>query len=120
STSVSLKVTDFGITATSPSAVIASSPATSTISLTYLSGFAGTVGLTDSIPAGLNCGPISPGSLTSSGTASISCSSNIAGTYTLGITGTSGTLSHSTTASFVIEDFAVDANPTSLTGNVNS
>src|SRR5207237_9945791 len=68
----------------------------------------------------MNCSAISPNSLTASGTASVSCSSTIAGSYSLGITGTSGSLSHSTTATFVVEDFTLDATPTSLTGNINS
>ncbi len=91
---------DFSISATSPSVSVGQS-ATSTITVTGLNYFTGTVTLSDtSLPSGLTCSAISPGSVTGSGTATLSCSSSTANTYSVTITGTSDTLTHSATATF--------------------
>src|SRR3989441_581701 len=105
---------DFTITGSIPSPVNAGQATTSTITLTSTNGFTGTVALTDNVPAGLSCGAITPNSLTGSGTATVSCSSSTASAYTLTITGTSGSIIHSTTATFTVVDFIVSANPSTL------
>ncbi|OLB70939.1 hypothetical protein AUI06_05305 [archaeon 13_2_20CM_2_52_21] len=107
----------FTIAATSPASVNAGSTTISTITLTQINGFTGTVSLTDSVPAGLTCGAITPSSLTGSGTATISCSSSTASTYALTLTGTSGGIIQSTTATFTVVDFIVSANPSTLALN---
>src|SRR3989454_10137609 len=94
---------DFTITAT-PATITVAAPGsgTSSIIVTAVNGFTGTVSLTDSFPAGLTCS-ISPSAVTLSGgtaTATIFCSSSVCATYTVTITGTSGSLSHSTTVTY--------------------
>jgi hypothetical protein len=102
-------VQDFMITATSPAAVDVGQSATSTITITGLNGFAGTVSLSDTVPPGLTCGPISPATVTGSGTATLSCSSTTPTNYVVTVTGMSGSLTHSTTATFSFVDFTVTA-----------
>ncbi len=115
---VTYVVRDFSISASSPATVNEGSSTTSTIAVTYMNGFTGTVALTDSVPSGLNCGSISPSSVTASGSATVSCSATVAGSYVLTITGTSGSLTHSTSATFAFAGFTVTA--TSPSGNVGS
>src|SRR6266480_137006 len=109
---------DFNISASSPAPISAGQSAPSTITVTALNGFSGTISLTDTIPSGLTCGSISPGSITGSGTASISCNASTAANYTLIITGTSGSLVHTTNVLFQFRDFTITA--TTATVNVNS
>src|SRR5205807_6491917 len=96
-------VGDFSISTTSPSGTTGSS-LTSTVTLTSTFNFAGTVSFTDSVPVGLTCQAFNPTSLslTANGTGSttLSCSSNSSGSFSVSITGTSGSLTHSTTATF--------------------
>jgi len=102
---------DFTISATSPAAVNVGQSATATITVASLYGFGGTIAFSDKVPRGLACGSISPGTMLGSETATVSCSANAGGTYTLTITGTSGSLAHSAVATFSVSqaDFAVTA-----------
>ena len=100
---------DFSISATSPAPVNAGQSTASTITVSALNGFTGTVSLTDTIPSGLSCGSIIPNSLAGSGTASVSCSGTNAGNYTLTITGTSGSLVHTVPALYQFRDFTIAA-----------
>src|SRR5438445_6764805 len=109
---------DFSISASSPAPINAGQSASSTITVTALNGFSGTVTLTDTIPSGLTCGSISPNNISGSGTATVSCSATNAGNYTLTITGTSGALVHSATALYQFRDFAVAAS--SVTANAGA
>ena len=108
---VSLSQSDFSISASSPSRVDAGQSASSTITITGKNGFNGIVTLTDTVPLGLKCGAITPSQVTGSGTATVSCSSLIASTYTIAITGANATLAHSTTATFNFkqQDFTITA-----------
>src|SRR5260370_937611 len=101
--------TDFTVAASPPAAVIVGTSATSTITVTALNGFSGVVSLADTVPPNLSCGAIAPSSITGSGTATVSCSSTIAATYTLTVTGASETLSYSATATFTSTDFTISA-----------
>ena len=106
---------NFTIWATSPSPINAGQIANSTVVVTSVNGFTGTVSLNDTVPAGLTFDAISPSSITGSGTANVSCNAEIAANYTLTLTGISGSLTHSTTAIFRFQDFYIDANPASIT-----
>ena|GEM_PF-1317308 len=100
---------NFTISTTSPAPVSVGQSATSTITITSANGFAGVVTLNDTVPSGLTCGSIAPGSITGSGTATVSCSAAVAGTYILNVTGTSGTLVHTAIATFNFVDFSITA-----------
>ena len=105
---------DFSISASSPAPTNTGQSATSTITVTALNGFSGTVSLTDSIPSGLGCGSIIPNSITGSGTATVSCSATNAGNYTLTITGTSGSLIHTASALYQFRDFTIAGGPVTV------
>src|SRR5207249_224037 len=108
-------VVDFSIAAgaVSPAQIFAGSSGTSTITVTALNGLTGTVNLavSASTPAGLTC--TLPGSVTfgtSPQTATLSCTAAAAGDYTVTVTGTDGTLSHTTaTILFHVVDFTIAA-----------
>ncbi len=90
---------DFTMTATQPDSVPVGSSATSTISITAISGFTGTVVLSRAVPAnyfppGFTCSNVTPDSVTGSGTATVTCSSLVAVSLFMTVTGTSGSLSH--------------------------
>ena len=91
---------DFTISASSPNKISPGSSGSSIITLTALNGFTGSVALRANVPLGLTCGTLTPGSVSSSGSATLSCSSNSQNIYTVMIIGTSGSLSHNATASF--------------------
>ena len=89
--------------------------AVTTINLSSVASFTGTVALTSSIsPAtGLTCNlnPTSV-SLTSSATSTLTCNGST-GTYNLTIKGTSGSLSHNTNATITIAPTTLSNNPSS-------
>lgn len=99
-----------------------------TVNIAALDGFTGTESLTASgLPAGTSA-TFSPASISSSGTARFSVTTNanaVAGTYTLTIAGTSGSLSHSTTVGITLTsnpppDFSLAASPSSQTVTAGS
>lgn len=100
---------DFTITITSPPTSLVTRPLNATITITGINGFTGTVSLTDVVPTGLTCNAITPASLTGSGSATATCTSQTAGNYTLSVTGTSGSLSHSKSTVFRFQDYTVTA-----------
>ena len=97
-------VSGFRISATSPAAVTTGQTATSSITITPVNGFTGTVNLSDtSLPSGLTCSPISPASLplaSSAVSASLDCHSSQDGTFTVTVIGTSNSLTSQATSSF--------------------
>src|SRR3989475_8918836 len=109
-------VGDFSISASSPSGIPGSS-ISSTITLTSTFNFVGSVVLSDTpLPAGLTCNAftVTPVSLAANGTGTsgLSCSSPTAGSFIVDISdsGTPGTASHPTTATFTFSaDFSISA-----------
>ncbi len=115
---VTVNFVDFTIAASSvaPASINAGSPGISTISVTGLNGFAETVALSFTTPSGITCSlsatrislPPSPA------TSVLSCSSSIAANYSVTVTGTNGTLAHTTALIlFRIVDFTIVPLPSS-------
>jgi uncharacterized membrane protein len=118
STTVTLNVADFSISATpSSQSVTAGKGASFTAAVTALDGFSGNVALSATgLPTGATAS-FNPTSVSGSGSSAVSIStlsSTPAGTYTVTITGTSGSLQNSATVTLV-----VNAGTTSTGGPVN-
>src|SRR5215510_5763724 len=117
-------VGDFSIAATPASQTVTAGNGTSyTATVTGSGGFSGVVNLSASgLPAGASAS-FNPTSVTGSGSSTMSVTTSKttpAGTYTLTITGTSGSLVHSTTVTLVVNaapapDFTIAASPATLT-----
>jgi subtilase family serine protease len=110
---------DFSLSASPTTLSIGSgSSGTSTITVTALNGFTGTVTLSATAPTGWTTG-FNPTSISASGqsTLTVTVPSGVAsGTYSVMVTGTNGSLSHtiSVTAQVTAPDFSISASPTSL------
>src|SRR5438876_1217441 len=123
SVAISLMVrapSDFSMSAgaVSPVQISAGSQGTSTIMATALSGFTGTVGLSVSAssPSGLTCTlPSSVSFGSSPQAATLSCGATAAGDYAATVTGTSGSLTH-TTSSILFHVVAASSPPPSFLG----
>jgi len=121
-TTATLVVTqpDFSLTATPSTQTVTQGNGTSyNLAINALNGFSGQVTFSVSgLPAGAD-GTFSPNPSTSSSTLSVTTDSALtpAGTYTLTITGTSGTLTHNTTVTLVVNapDFTLTPSPTTQT-----
>ena len=114
---------DFSLNASPASqTVTAGGGATYSVSVAPSGGFAGSVALSASgLPAGVTAS-FSPASATTSSTMTIATTAAVAAaSYTITITGTSGSLTHSTTATLVVQavsptgDFSLSATPASQT-----
>jgi subtilisin family serine protease len=113
---------DFGISPAKTSAsVVAGGSVTTTVSVTALNGFTGTVGLTVSgAPSGVTA-TFSPASVTGSGSSTLTVTasaSSAAGSYPLTVTGASGGLVHSTVLTLVVTaapSFTLAVSPPSVT-----
>jgi subtilase family serine protease len=105
---VTVTTPDFSISASPTSLRVRSgSSGTSTITVAALSGFTGTVTLSATAPTGLTAS-LSSTSISTSGksTLTITVARNIrSGTYTVTVTGKSGTLSHSATVTVTVSRF---------------
>jgi hypothetical protein len=127
--SVTLVVTapvvgDFSVTASPASQTVTAGNGTSySATTTGSGGFTGVVSWSSSgLPTGANAS-FNPTSVTGSGSSTMSVTTSTttpAGTYTLTITGTSGSLVHSTTVTLVVNpapvpDFTISDSPTSIT-----
>ncbi len=111
STVLSLTVTSsqqgFSIAANPTSLTISlGSSGTSTITVTALNGFNGVVSLTVSHSPGIGAA-VNPTSVNGSGTAILTIGANSTGTFTVQVTGTSGSVSHSVTVSVIVTNVGV-------------
>jgi hypothetical protein len=113
---------DFTIAASPSSQTVVQSNSTSyTVTVTAVNGFAGTVNLGASGFGAGASGSYNPASITGSGTSTLTVSTTNAaatGSFPITITGTSGTLSHSTQVTLVVNpppDFSIAASPGSQT-----
>ena len=94
---VSPIASDFGISASSNFIdVEADKSGTTTITITPISGFTGTVTLAVTAPTSISCS-LSGSSIHSSGSSGLSCNGRSAGNYSVMITATSGAITHTTT-----------------------
>jgi len=113
---------DFSVSATPSSQTVTQGNGTSyTVNVAPSGGFVGTVGLSVSgLPQGATA-TFNPTSITTSGSSTLSVStlsSTPAGSYPLTITGTSGSLTHTATATLVVSgagSFTISVTPTSQT-----
>ncbi len=114
---VTYTMADFTVNA-SPTSVslIPGATGTSTIFVTSVNGFTGTINLAATVSpvSGLTC-TLAPAGvpLGSSGTSTLDCSGS-AGVYTVIVTGSSGSLTHSATATVTVADYTVTASSTSV------
>ena len=121
-------VPDFSLSTAPASQVILVGQSTNySVSLTPVNGYAGTVSFTIAgLPAGAGA-TFTPASLTTSGTTTLAITTNAAtppGTYPLTITGSDGTLTHTTSVSLEVDpvpaaDFTIAA-PAAITVKRNS
>jgi hypothetical protein len=113
---------DFSISATpSTQTVVQGTNANYQVDVTALNGFSGTVTFSVTGVPGGNAS-FNPTGITGSGTSTLTVFTNVLtpGTYTLTVTGTSGSLIHSTTVTLVVNsttppDFSVSAAPSTET-----
>jgi cyclophilin family peptidyl-prolyl cis-trans isomerase len=85
---------DFAIAAPTGVTIHAGSPVSSRVNVTAMNNFGGTIQLSATGSSGLTA-TISPANVTGSGVATLTMSTLKNGTYTVTVTGTSGTLKHS-------------------------
>src|SRR5262249_16001821 len=109
-------VPDFTVSASPTSvSVNAGVRANSTVTISPVNGFTGTITLTSSSsPSGLNC-TSTPASITlgPTQTPALSCPGP-AGVYTVTVSAASGSLIHTASVSVVVKDYSVTASPTSV------
>src|SRR5438309_5939854 len=111
-----LTVTDFTLTAAPSTATVdVGSAGSSSITVSPMNGFAGDVALTSDNTA---C-TLSPSTVTGFGSSTLSCTFTVAGTVTITVTGTIGSLSHTATVAFTVVDFTISASPASVTVGTN-
>ncbi|TMI69462.1 hypothetical protein E6H16_00140, partial [Candidatus Bathyarchaeota archaeon] len=123
STIVNVKVTDFAIAANPARVSIpVGASGSSTIGLTSVNGFIGTVALSDTMSPSTGIGAgLNPTSITltsgGSGTSTLTINTSNAGNYTITVTATSGPSTHSATVVvrvFIPPDFTIASNPSTV------
>ncbi|MBO0889097.1 hypothetical protein J2P12_08370, partial [Candidatus Bathyarchaeota archaeon] len=117
---VSVQVADFTVSTSQPSPARAGTTTSSNITIASINHFTGPASLSDTVPTGLTCTPITPNTISPAGTATIACTSTKAGNYPLTITATSGTLTHSTVLTFTFQDYTVTATSGQITSPVGT
>jgi hypothetical protein len=103
---------DFTLSASpSPQTITTGGSANYTVTVGAMNGFTGNVALAVSGPAAVSAS-LNSASINTSGTATLSAGSSTAGTYSLAITATSGSLSHSTTVTLQVNSTCMTAGTT--------
>ena len=94
--------------------ILANGSGNATVSLNNYNGFSGTVTLSTSTSpsTGLNC-KLSQPNITGSQTSTLSCNGTT-GSYSVTVTGRSGSLNHSATITLTVQDFSIAANPMNI------
>lgn len=117
STIVTYTVQDFAIGASAPSPVNLGIPASSAITVSGQNGFAGTIILRASPSTNALTCAFNPLSVTLGGPqpSNLSCSSTMAGSFVVIITGNAGQLSHTTSVMMIFGDFSITADPSPVT-----
>jgi hypothetical protein len=115
---------DFSVAATPSSRTVSRGKGTSyTVSVTPSNGFTGSVSFSvTGLPSGATAS-FAPSSVSGSGSSTLAVntsSSAPTGTYTLTISATSGTLTHSTQVKLAVADFSISVSPSSQTVRRNS
>ncbi len=117
STTATFRFHDYDINANPVSITVnAGTASTSTITVTALNGFTGLVNLSSNSTA---C-TLVPTGLTGSGSSTLSCTFSAAGSFHVTVTGASGSLSHSATITYTVQDFTINGSPASVTVNVGA
>jgi hypothetical protein len=115
---------DFSLSATPASQMVTPGGATSyTVTATPFNNFSNSVSLSVSgVPGGATAG-FTPSSISGGSgfsTLSVNTGSAVPGTYTLTITGTDGTLTHTTSVTLIVGDFSISASPGNVVAKKNS
>jgi PKD repeat protein len=78
--------------------------AISTLTLSFLNGFTGTVALSIAVPSGITCNTAGKTSLNHNDTVAVTCTSTVSGYYIVTVTGRSGALAHSLAVPFTFSN----------------
>ena len=117
--SVVIAAPDFSITA-SPTNVVANvgSTGTSTITVTALNGFTGTVSVSQNggTPCTLSATSVTLTTTTTYATTTLSCTYNASGNNSVTVTGSSSSLTHGAMVTFQVVDFSISADPQAPAG----
>ena len=115
-------VPDFTVTASPTSTALNTGVVgDSTITVAPVNGFTGTVSLVATMNSTNLACTLNPTSIPGgSGSATLSCNGSSAGNYLATVTATNGTLSHSATVKYDVQDFTLSASPTNVNVNVGA
>jgi uncharacterized membrane protein len=119
-TTVGVKVVDFALAA-NPIAItiLAGARGNSTVTIAALNGFTGTVNLVLTPSMGLGA-TITPSSIPGSGTSTMTASPSASGDYSVTISATSGSLSHTIQVTIHVLDYSLTGSPVNIVAPIGS